>query len=151
MGTTLGWPVRFLSQVRQGHPDECWPWLAYTNPAGYGRVAVPGRGKQYVHRIAYELAHGAIPDGLTVDHLCRNRGCCNPAHLEAVTRADNIRRGGKSLQTHCIHGHSLADAYVDRRAGGISRKCRPCHVQRVRMRHARLSAERSRQRVECAE
>jgi hypothetical protein len=140
------WRDSFLPKVRQG--PGCWEWTGYTNPAGYGRAVGPDRTKQYVHRLAYQLWVGPIPDRLTVDHLCRNRACCNPAHLEVVTRRENIQRGGKSLQTHCIHGHSLADAYVDRRAdGSISRKCRPCAIDRqLRLRTAR--GARTKQRVD---
>lgn len=148
MGTTAAeWASSFLSKVRTG-PD-CWEWTAYKNPAGYGRAVGPDGRKQYVHRITYELFVGPIPEGLTVDHLCRNRGCCNPAHLEVVTRRENIQRGGKSLQTHCIHGHSLHDAYEDRRGdGSVSRKCRTCHKERVRLRNARLAAERRAERMD---
>lgn len=58
---------------------------------GYGRVGI-GRKAEYAHRVMFEAANGPIPDGLHIDHLCRNRSCCNPAHLEAVTQAENNRR-----------------------------------------------------------
>ena len=142
MGTNdAEWAARFLSKVRTG--PGCWEWTAYKNPSGYGRAVGPNGDKQYVHRLSYELFVGPIPEGLTIDHLCRNRGCCNPEHLEAVTRSENIKRGGKSLQTHCIHGHSLHDAYTDKRSdGSVSRKCRVCACERqrrLRLRRARES------------
>lgn len=134
----MDWPARFLSRVRT-EPDGCWLWTGYVTATGYGRVAVPGRRKLYAHRVSYELHVGPIPVGLTLDHLCRNKLCVRPDHLEPVTLAENIRRAWPR-RTHCPYGHSLADAYVDRSARGSQRKCRTCHLSRVRARHARRRA-----------
>lgn len=76
-------------------PAACWPWGGARTAAGYG---VLGRGRRgeglaYAHRVAYESRRGPIPEGLQIDHLCRNRACCNPAHMEAVTQRVNIARG----------------------------------------------------------
>ena len=70
----------------------CWLWRASIRNHGYGRIKVNGRAEQ-AHRVAYELLVGPIPEGLTLDHLCRVRLCVNPAHLEPVTQKVNIRRG----------------------------------------------------------
>lgn len=66
----------------------CWPWRGAIQSKGYGKV-----GTRLVHRVVYELVHGPIPPGLTIDHLCRNRQCANPSHLEAVTMKENYDRG----------------------------------------------------------
>jgi hypothetical protein len=84
---------RFWRHVQIGDPEGCWPWLAATNNRGYGVTSRGGRGTRiYAHRLAWELERGPIPEGLTIDHLCRNRGCINVRHMEVVTLAENIRR-----------------------------------------------------------
>lgn len=89
---TLEW---LRSNTRTTSTD-CWPWLGHCDSKGYGKISVKGRCRP-VHRIAYELAIGPVPPGLVLDHTCRNPACCNPAHLDPVTNAENVRRG-KSLR-----------------------------------------------------
>ena len=78
--------------MQRGEPDECWPWLGGIDGRGYG-CAAAGNGRAVkAHRLAYQLLVGPIPEGLELDHLCRNRVCCNPVHLEPVTHRENLRR-----------------------------------------------------------
>src|SRR5690349_20028702 len=76
-------------------PRGCIEWTGTRNTKGYGRIARGGVNGRFLmaHRVAYELARGPIPEGLQLDHLCRNRLCCNPDHLEPVTRQENVARG----------------------------------------------------------
>ncbi len=70
----------------------CWNWSGARHPSGYGRLKVGGK-QLYAHRYMYEKVRGRIPDGRVIDHLCRNRSCVNPDHLEVVTQTENMRRG----------------------------------------------------------
>src|SRR5215831_2935549 len=82
--------VRFWSSVDR-RADGCWLWLGWCRGDGYGQARFRGR-MFYVHRLAWLLLRGSIPEGLHIDHLCRVKRCCNPAHLEPVTPAENSRR-----------------------------------------------------------
>ena len=87
---------RFWAKVDVGAPTSCWLWKAARRSNGYGHMTVWENGvKRYkaAHRIAFEFVRGMIPEGLELDHLCRNRLCVNPAHLEPVTGSTNLRRG----------------------------------------------------------
>ena len=86
------------------------------------------------HRFAYELLIGPIPSGLTIDHLCRNTGCVNPAHMEPVTRAENARRHVPHRPAHCVKGHEFTpeNTYSPPKAPG-SRQCKTCNRERQRM------------------
>lgn len=108
---------------------DCWWWTGEQNGKGYGLIRV-GRRKLMAHRVVYELREGAIPEGFQLDHLCRNRACVFPGHLEPVIARTNVLRGtGHSAvnarKTHCIHGHEFTDenTYIDPRGW---RACRAC-------------------------
>lgn len=118
-------PITPVSELFWRHvqkADGCWPWTARTRE-GYGRYTTLGRTWQ-AHRLAYELTVGPIPDGLTIDHLCLNTLCVNPAHLEPVPLIVNMKRHTDAM-THCKHGHELAgdNLRVDKRG---FRNCRAC-------------------------
>jgi hypothetical protein len=109
----------------------CWPWIGGRNKAGYGWLCDPFTHKvEFTHRISYTRHIGPIPDGLTIDHLCRNPGCVNPAHLEAVTHVENTMRGigppaENARKTVCKRGHPLSGENLYQPPGG-GRRCREC-------------------------
>lgn len=126
---------RFEAKVdRSAGPDGCHLWTGGCSGVGYGVIKVAGR-VLYVHRVAWELAVGAIPDGHEVDHVkargCESLLCVNIAHLEPVTKRENLRRQGEAI-THCVRGHSLAEE-AGRRLNG-RRYCRRCARDRMRAR-----------------
>lgn len=114
----------------------CWEWNLRLFPSGYGGC-VPRLGGGYAHRASYEAFVGPIPDGLQIDHLCRNRGCVNPAHLEPVTIQENLRRrDAANRRATCVNGHEWTPANTHVRVRG-SRECRLCMRDRTRAYRAR--------------
>ena len=123
---------RFLAKIEK-QPDGCWNWKGWITANGYGQFTVtqPTKRKVYAHRWAYEHWNGPIPEGLVIDHLCRNTACCNPAHLETVTLLENIQRSPHypGRKTHCKHGHELSgtNVRIDKRG---HRSCKACEKRR---------------------
>lgn len=108
------WPVqtteqRFWAKVVKS--DGCWSWKAQHTAAGYGAFWI-GKRIKYAHRMTYEYVVGPIPEGLELDHLCRNPGCCNPSHLEPVTHGENMRRAVRNKyqrKNSCKYGHDWSE------------------------------------------
>ena len=122
----------------------CWDWVG-TLSQGYGRM----RGAS-AHRIAYEQAKGPIPEGLTIDHLCRNRACGNPDHMQAVTNRENVLRGvgptaRNARKTHCPKGHPFDEANTF--TGRGYRECRTCWRERERGRISGWERQRRRKNL----
>lgn len=92
---------------------ECWVWNGARNRKGYGSVSNGKNGSSLAHRKAYELAIGPIPEGLTIDHLCENKACVRPAHLEPVTRSENSARYYRKRRPAVVSGPGFTDIVYD--------------------------------------
>lgn len=124
-----------VSEEKLHNDTPCWEWTGWLTPKGYGQITRTKK-TMLVHRYVYELAIGDIPKGLQLDHLCRNRKCCNPAHLEPVTPKENCMRGEgipaiNAAKTSCPHGHEYTAENTVRAKDG-RRICRACHNKRNR-------------------
>lgn len=123
---------RLRAKVEVDPETGCHNWTDKLSANGYGSLSVGGqKGKDFrAHRLAYEEARGPIPAGLTIDHLCRNKRCCNPDHMEAVTAAENTRRGSRCRDTSCCpkgHFWTRETTYYH---GDGKRRCLPCRQAR---------------------
>lgn len=123
----------FARKIDHSAPGSCWEWAGGVDKQGYGRHL--GQG---AHRVSYEHFVGPVPEGMELDHLCRNIRCVNPDHLDPVTRAENMRRR-YALVTHCKNGHPFDEANTYWRPEG-HRDCRACFRDRRRRYLARRAA-----------
>lgn len=124
--------ARFWSQVDK--TANCWLWTGTVSGAGYGYFS-----QKRVHRMAWEMLRGPIPDGLVIDHICRVRLCLNPDHLRVITQIENCLAGVSPMAinaraTHCVNGHEFTEENTKRSVekGRERRACRECHRQRNR-------------------
>lgn len=126
---------------------ECWLWTAHKANGGYGTFYFDKKLRS-VHRLSYEWARGPIPDGLTIDHLCRNPSCVNPDHLEPVTMRENTLRSEgptaiNARKTHCPNGHAYDESNTYRCESLPNwRYCRACNNEAGRRYRARKRASR---------
>ncbi len=138
-------PSRFWNKVVLDPGTGCWLWTGYTRPDGYGSISIDGR-PQRTHRLTYSVFVGRLDPDLVIDHACRIRRCCNPAHLEQVTDRVNVlvRAGMDSIavkraqQTHCVNGHEFTpeNTFTRRQRPG-TRECRACQDARNKARYRR--------------
>lgn len=128
--------VRFLMRTNRTQ-DGCLEWVGQRGEVGYGRFYAVGKRWVLAHRWAYERWVGPIPDGLVIDHLCRNTACVEPSHLEPVTTWENVVMRGigpsalNARKTHCLHGHEFTAENTYRHHNG-GRQCRTCRKERQR-------------------
>lgn len=133
----------FFERVEVGAPDECWRWKLSVGSHGYGQWW-PRRGSAdptfdrnwLTHRLSWFLHRGPIPPRWTIDHRCRNRRCCNPAHLRLTTNVDNATDNGMGRRTHCPQGHPYDGPNLYRAPRG-DRRCRTCMTQQNERRDRR--------------
>lgn len=147
-------PQRFWDKVTTSNTNfyndtPCLEWTACTDIDGYGRFQLNGRS-EYAHRLAYEEKYGSIPDGLVINHLCRNRACQNREnHLEVIARSENIQKGlagfvaglRNRLKTHCKQGHEFnkENTYIQPKGW---RECRTCNRIKQRQHTQRKKLEK---------
>lgn len=128
MKLTADKEARFWAKVNK--TADCWLWTAATDPYGYGRFTGMGGTLRCAHRVSFELSGQSIPNGMVIDHVCRNRSCVNPLHLRAVDRLTNVHENSNapghlnSLKTHCPQGHAYDAGNLVTAQG--RRRCREC-------------------------
>lgn len=136
MGRPANTPEKLLAPYSGADMGACWPWHGSIAANGYGKLTIKKK-HLLAHRVAYEHFKGAIPEGLVIDHLCRNKCCVNPDHLEAVQSRENTLRAHDApatiniWKTVCDHGHPLTDdnVYIRRRGHRVERHCKTCRAE----------------------
>lgn len=121
----------YLTQRYQVNGSACWSWTGATQSKGYGSLTDGNGSTVLAHRAVWEWIYGPIPDGMTVDHLCRNKLCGNPDHLDLATAAENARRSNAAV-TACPRGHAYSEDNTGRGSRG-SRYCLTCAREAKRL------------------
>lgn len=147
--------AELVSKISISPRTNCWEWTGRLDKDGYAQCVLRAQGSRKkamttrAARAAYILFRGPIDDALVIDHVCRNRRCINPSHLEAVTTRENLLRGktstaSKAAQTHCVNGHEFTPEntyhYPNSRNNGLRRTCRQCAIDRVAVYRSRAKA-----------
>ncbi len=140
-------PDRFWSKCIPEPNTGCWLWIGAHHARGYGHMAWSDRKNRRAHQIAWETVNGPVPAGLELDHVvCDNPGCCNPAHLRAVTHQQNVTRARtgwrqQAEKTHCKHGHEFTPENTRIVPGRYpERACRKCRCDITRRYRERKAA-----------
>jgi len=155
------WLVRFLENISVNDQTGCWDWIGSCQPSGYGQLNLQredGAARpELAHRISYRVFRGPIPTNInrpTIDHLCRNRKCVNPEHLETVSNRENILRGTApsamyARRTHCNYGHEYTENNLARRSNRRVRECKICksNSQKKYKRNKKAKAVRRDRRI----
>ena len=134
--------MRFWSKVKK--TQDCWIWTASRTDRGYGSFGLDGKVRR-AHRVAYELAVGPIPDGMSILHACDNPPCVNPAHLRVGTQVQNMAdelvrgRNHNAAKDRCVHGHAFTEGNTYVTPNG-RRNCRTCRAAARRSFRARKAA-----------
>ena len=119
-------PLNWWSRVDVDEQDKCWGWLWSCGSHGYGQTW-DGSTVVLAHRVAWCLHHKQqLPEGMTVDHICAWRKCCNPYHLRLLTNEENASLNGHHFKTHCPRGHEYAGNNLYIQPSNGSRRCRAC-------------------------
>ena len=143
-------PKRYAEKIRsrciEVPASGCLEWTGAKTSKGYGNISISVDGKKrYLppHRVIYVIEKGPVDPTLEIDHLCRNRLCCNPAHMEPVTTQENTRRGESfaavnGAKTHCKYGHEFTEESTWRSPSTGRRKCRICQKARRSKRYSEV-------------